>query len=97
MNESLESQVNRLAKFIMEKFPGEPSQDQGAVDTAIRLLSTVALSQDTESPVTSYPPVFRSCPTCGHRRNDPAQDDTSTGGGSLCPDPFHTESPEEPA
>lgn len=38
-NESLESQVNRLATFIMENIPGEPSQNQGAIDTAIRLLA----------------------------------------------------------
>lgn len=36
--ESLESQVDRLARFIMGEIPGEPSQSQGAVDTAIRLL-----------------------------------------------------------
>ena len=39
MNESLDSQVSRLASFIMSEIPGEPSQDQGAIDTAIRLLS----------------------------------------------------------
>jgi len=36
--ESLESQIARLAKFIMEEIPGEPSQDGGAVDTAIRIM-----------------------------------------------------------
>lgn len=30
--------VDRLAQFITENIPGEPSQDEGAVDTAIRLL-----------------------------------------------------------
>jgi hypothetical protein len=38
MNESLRSQVKRLADVIMQEIPGEPSQDQGAIDTAIRLL-----------------------------------------------------------
>lgn len=33
-------QVRRLARFIEQHIPGEPSQSQGAVDTAIRLLST---------------------------------------------------------
>ena len=38
MNESAEDQVRRLAEVIMDEIPGEPSQSQGAVDTAIRLL-----------------------------------------------------------
>lgn len=32
------SQLERLAAFIIEHVPGEPSEDEGAVDTAIRLL-----------------------------------------------------------
>lgn len=36
--ESLNSQVDRLAKFIMAEVPGEPSESQGAVDTAIRII-----------------------------------------------------------
>ncbi len=36
--ETAEQQIDRLAKFIMESIPGEPSQSEGAVDTAIRLL-----------------------------------------------------------
>lgn len=38
--ETLKSQVDRLAKFIVAEIPGEPSQSEGAVDTAIRLLRT---------------------------------------------------------
>ena len=38
MSETLESQVDRLAKFILAEIDGEPSQSEGAVDTAIRLL-----------------------------------------------------------
>jgi len=34
-----EQQIDKLAKFIMENVPGEPSENEGAVDTAIRLLS----------------------------------------------------------
>lgn len=34
------AQVRRLAQFIMEEIPGEPSQDGGAVDTAIRIMRT---------------------------------------------------------
>lgn len=34
--ESLESQINRLANFIMAEIDGEPSKSEGAVDTAIR-------------------------------------------------------------
>jgi hypothetical protein len=36
--ESLDSQIDRLAKFIMTEVPGEPSQSEGAVDTAIRVM-----------------------------------------------------------
>ena len=35
----LSKQVDRLASFIVEKFPGEPSRSEGAVDTAIRIMS----------------------------------------------------------
>lgn len=34
----LEEQIERLARFIMDEVPGEPSQSQGAVDTAIRII-----------------------------------------------------------
>lgn len=34
----LDDQIQRLAKYIMQNVPGEPSQSEGAVDTAIRLL-----------------------------------------------------------
>lgn len=39
MSESLEDQVQRLADFIAEYVPGEPSASEGAVDTAIRILA----------------------------------------------------------
>jgi hypothetical protein len=38
LGETLDEQVKRLADFIMFSIPGEPSQSDGAVDTAIRLL-----------------------------------------------------------
>lgn len=38
--ESLHSQIDRLASFIMADVPGEPSQSEGAVDTAIRIMRT---------------------------------------------------------
>jgi hypothetical protein len=38
VNESAEQQIERLAKFIMAEVPGEPSQSEGAVDCAIRLI-----------------------------------------------------------
>lgn len=37
-NEPLELQVERLAQFILDNIPGEPSQNEGAIDVAIRLL-----------------------------------------------------------
>lgn len=38
MNE-WEAQVERLARFIVDYFPGEPSTSEGAIDTAIRLMA----------------------------------------------------------
>lgn len=34
----LKEQIDQLAKFIMAEVPGEPSQSEGAVDTAIRIM-----------------------------------------------------------
>jgi hypothetical protein len=42
--ETAEQQINRLADFIMLHVPGEPSQNEGAVDTAIRLLAAAPAS-----------------------------------------------------
>lgn len=39
-------QVQALGHFIMDEFPGEPSQSQGAVDTAIRIISTLLAERD---------------------------------------------------
>lgn len=36
--ESAEAQILRLANFIMDEVPGEPSRSEGAIDTAIRLI-----------------------------------------------------------
>ena len=35
---TLQEQIDKLAKFILEEVPSEPSQDEGAVDTAIRII-----------------------------------------------------------
>lgn len=35
---NLESQINELASFIIREVPGEPSENQGAVDTAVRII-----------------------------------------------------------
>lgn len=40
--EALEAQIDRLASFIMHCIEGEPSQSQGAVDTAIRIMTEQA-------------------------------------------------------
>ena len=40
-NEPLDSQIGRLATYIMQEVPGEPSQSEGAVDCAIRVLRTL--------------------------------------------------------
>ena len=36
----LDGEIGRLATFITENIPGEPSADEGAVDTAIRLITS---------------------------------------------------------
>lgn len=41
MSETAAQQIDRLAQFIVDEIPGEPSRDEGAVDTAIRLLARV--------------------------------------------------------
>ena len=35
-----EQQIEKLANFIMAKVPGEPSQSEGAVDCAIRIIKS---------------------------------------------------------
>lgn len=35
-----DAQIDKLATFIIDEVPGEPSQSQGAVDTAIRWMRT---------------------------------------------------------
>ena len=37
---NLDGQIDRLANYIMHKVDGEPSENQGAVDTAIRIMKT---------------------------------------------------------
>lgn len=49
-HEPLESQVNRLAEFIMAEVPGEPSQSEGAIDTAIRIITSL---RDTNKALTA--------------------------------------------
>lgn len=41
-HEAIEAQIDRLASFIMHCIEGEPSQSQGAVDTAIRIMTEQA-------------------------------------------------------
>lgn len=42
----LERQIDRLANFIMHEIEGEPSESQGAVDTAIRIMEKQAREAD---------------------------------------------------
>ena len=42
----LREQVNALAEYIMQNVPGEPSQSQGAVDTAIRIMTDLQRKSD---------------------------------------------------
>lgn len=47
---SLQAQIDKLASFIMDEVPGEPSQNEGAVDTAIRLLRSACTVADRDAP-----------------------------------------------
>lgn len=49
------AQIDRLATVILSEIPGEPSQNQGAVDTAIRLL------RSREAPSTVAPAAGSRC------------------------------------
>ena len=35
---TLQEQVDKLAKFILEEVENEPSRNEGAIDTAIRII-----------------------------------------------------------
>lgn len=49
-----EDQIDRLARFIMQNIPGEPSRSESAVDTAIRLLDRLAHIQEEFEALHSY-------------------------------------------
>lgn len=40
--DALDTQIERLANYIMAEVPGEPSRSEGAVDTAIRVMARLA-------------------------------------------------------
>ena len=46
--ETVSEQIGKLARFITEEIPGEPSQSEGAVDCAIRVM------RDQQAACTAY-------------------------------------------
>ena len=66
-HESLESQVSRLARFIMDEIPGEPSQSDGAVDTAIRIMRTLCPAPGSRERIagllSTFPPYDKQHPS----------------------------------
>ncbi len=48
----LADQIDRLAKFILNEVPGEPSESAGAVDTAIRLMREFYVERAKPLPMT---------------------------------------------
>lgn len=46
--DELEKQTDRLAKFIMSNVDGEPSQSEGAIDCAIRIISELQSQLESE-------------------------------------------------
>lgn len=49
--EALSEQIKRLADFIMAEVPGEPSQSEGAIDTAIRWMRAKLTHPAPQAPV----------------------------------------------
>jgi hypothetical protein len=45
--EMLTAEIDRLARYIMDEVPGEPSQSQGAVDTIIRVHRALLAERET--------------------------------------------------
>jgi len=43
MNETPTQQIKKLADFILREVPGEPSENEGAIDTAIRVIRKALL------------------------------------------------------
>jgi len=52
--ESLESQVQRLAAYVLAEVPGEPSQSQGAVDTIIRLHRELTALNSSQAAIIAF-------------------------------------------
>lgn len=40
---TLQGQIHKLSQFIMHEVPGEPSESEGAVDCAIRIIETLQI------------------------------------------------------
>ena len=45
-----EQQIEKLANFIMAEVPGEPSQSEGAVDCAIRIIRSFQVAEPAVAP-----------------------------------------------
>ena len=54
-------EIGRLAAFIMDEVPGEPSRSEGAVDVAIRLIQRL---RELEGEILSARELLETC-SCG--------------------------------
>jgi len=45
-SETSRAQIERLGRFIMDEVLGEPSQSEGAVDTAIRIIRQLRAAEN---------------------------------------------------
>lgn len=59
--EPLSAQIERLASFIMEHVPGEPSQSEGAVDCAIRIIRNSLSTPPNASAIREAAEMARAC------------------------------------
>jgi hypothetical protein len=62
--ESPEAQIIRLADFILAEVEGEPSQNEGAVDTAIRIMRLWVPKKGAH-----FERERQRCPRCGTQQN----------------------------
>ena len=61
-NEPPWEQIGRLADFIQGLDCGEPSQSEGAVDTAIRMIKTLRAELSTVDEALARRPALEDCP-----------------------------------
>jgi hypothetical protein len=63
--------IDKLARFILEEFPGEPSRSESAVDCAIRLIRTLRATTAPPTHEANPDKITQPEPTARRRRGRP--------------------------